>query len=201
MKRISIYGAKGGQGVTTLAAAVAVAGMRYGVGLDRVGIDGHSWDDLGAVFALGNTPMAGNTLKVEGEREIVLDPAFADLVVQDCGPIEGECRPTGYSVLVIRNDYYAARRAVRFAKDLGGMVVILEKDRALGEREVRDCVGLPVLALMELDPALARANDAGVLTTRLPDSLALVAVNILKAAGVEILDPRSTAATVEDVSA
>ena len=201
MKRICMYGAKGGQGVTTLAAVVAVAAMRYGVGLERVGIDGHSHDDLAAVFGIGKDVTSGETFRTEGEREIVLDPSFADLVVQDCGPLEYSARPTGFGVLVARNDYYAARRGVKYAKNLGGMVLILEPERALGVREMTDCIGLPVISLLELDPAVARANDAGALTGRLPDSIALVGCAILKAAGVALVDPRSTAATVEEVTA
>jgi hypothetical protein len=49
--------------------------------------------------------------------------------------------------------------------------LIDEHGRSLGARDVEDVLGLPVLATIEARTATARAVDAGVLATRMPDVL------------------------------
>ena len=47
-----------------------------------------------------------------------------------------------------------------------------EPGRSLGARDVEDVLGVPVLAVVEARTATARAVDAGVLASRMPDTLA-----------------------------
>jgi hypothetical protein len=78
------------------------------------------------------------------------------------------------SLVVLRGCYLALRRAVH-APALActsGAVLLEEPGRTLSARDVSDVFDLPVLARVPVKPIVARAVDAGVLATRLPDSLA-----------------------------
>ena len=51
------------------------------------------------------------------------------------------------------------------------MILVSEPGRALGAGDVEDVLGVPVRAEVAVEPSVARAVDAGLLTTRLPRSL------------------------------
>lgn len=51
------------------------------------------------------------------------------------------------------------------------MVLLAEPGRALGPADLEECLGVPVTAEVAVDPAVARAVDAGLLATRLPRRL------------------------------
>jgi hypothetical protein len=53
-----------------------------------------------------------------------------------------------------------------------GVVLLAEPGRALTRADVAEVVGVPVVAEVALDPAVARAVDAGLLPVRLPRGLA-----------------------------
>lgn len=73
---------------------------------------------------------------------------------------------TGRSVLVTTACYLALRRSVRCELRPDGVVLVDEPGRSLGAADVADVVGVPVLASLVHDPALARAVDAGLLVRR-----------------------------------
>ena len=81
-------------------------------------------------------------------------------------------RATGSSLFVTRACYLALRRALRVGVDADGVVLLAEPGRALGRRDVADLLGLPVVGVVEADPAVARAVDAGTLGRRVPPTLA-----------------------------
>ncbi len=72
------------------------------------------------------------------------------------------------SLLVVRACYLTLRRAVRCTGLATGAVVVSEPARALSTDDVERAVGVPVLADIAWDPSIARAVDAGLLSTRLP---------------------------------
>jgi len=76
------------------------------------------------------------------------------------------------SLLVIRPCYLALRRAMQGPMRPSGVVVIHEPGRSLSTDDVRQVIPAPVVAEIVLDPAVARAVDAGMLAGRLPRSLA-----------------------------
>ncbi len=76
------------------------------------------------------------------------------------------------SLLVTRACYLALRRAVAIGRRPDGVVLVAEPGRSLGRAEVECSIGAPVVATVSIDPAIARAVDAGLLTTRLPRVLA-----------------------------
>jgi hypothetical protein len=114
-----------------------------------------------------------------GTRADVLAGALAAdgrSVVVDCGTAPAGAALTlaasaTVSLLVIRPCYLALRRAIAAPLRPSGVVVVREPGRSLGERDVESVLGVPVRATIDLDPAVARAVDAGLLATRLPRGL------------------------------
>ena len=88
-------------------------------------------------------------------------------------------------VIVVRGCYLALRRAVHIdlTARATGAVFVDEAGRSLGVRDVTNVLGVPVLATVSLRASTARAVDAGVLPTRLPDSLARPARELLARIG------------------
>jgi MinD superfamily P-loop ATPase len=72
------------------------------------------------------------------------------------------------ALLVTRPCYLALRRAVRCSSRPTGVVVVTEPGRALTIRDIEHALGAPVTATVSIDPLVARAVDAGLLSTRLP---------------------------------
>ena len=84
------------------------------------------------------------------------------------GTLEHLARIAARSYLVIRPCYLAVRRAVAVTPRPTGLIVLSEPGRALRRSDIESALGLPVAAELTIDPAVARAVDAGLLTTRLP---------------------------------
>jgi hypothetical protein len=94
-------------------------------------------------------------------------------VVVDGGnspPRELRVRAT-QDLLVVRNCYLALRRASRLERQPTGVVLVSEPGRALRRTDVEHVLGAPVVAEVDWDPAVARAVDAGLLSTRIPKPL------------------------------
>jgi hypothetical protein len=177
---IVCVGAKGGQGTTTIAAAIAVrsATRRPTLLIDTAG------DTLAAV-GHPDTP-AHDTLDAAVSHSVVilhqldvavttgpLDPATVARLASDgwqvvidagTGPVELDA----LRLLVVRNCYLALRRAVTLTADR--VVLVTEPHRALGRADVAAVLGFPVTEV-PWDPAVARVVDAGLLATRLPRTL------------------------------
>jgi hypothetical protein len=95
-------------------------------------------------------------------------------VVVDCGRADSRAalavasRAT-VSLLVIRPCYLALRRALDMPLRPSAIVLIDEPiDRSLDRADVEDVLGVPVRARLQLDRAVARAVDSGLLAHRLP---------------------------------
>jgi hypothetical protein len=71
-------------------------------------------------------------------------------------------------LLVTRACYLGLRRAASASPRPDGIVLVAEPGRSLQPRDVEHCIGAPVLATLDVDPAVARAVDAGLLLSRLP---------------------------------
>lgn len=78
-----------------------------------------------------------------------------------------------HSLLVTRPCFIALRRAQQLDIRPTGIVLVDEPGRALTSTDIEHALGVPVMAEVRLDPAVARAVDAGLLATRLPRSLIL----------------------------
>jgi MinD-like ATPase involved in chromosome partitioning or flagellar assembly len=141
-------------------------------------------DDV-AVDALGRLEVDGGVgLAVLARGVGALDAGRADVlasvlgaeprpVVVDCGTApEGLAAAVAAgataSLLVTRPCFLALRRAVAAPLRPSGVVLVREDGRALGRRDVEEVLGAPVRAELHVDPAVARAVDAGLLSARLP---------------------------------
>ncbi|HEX4867439.1 MAG TPA: hypothetical protein VFV32_07400 [Acidimicrobiales bacterium] len=103
--------------------------------------------------------------------------ADARPVVVDCGPATDGVALTlaagaTRSILVTRPCFLALRRALACPLRPSEVVLLSEPGRSLGRADVEDCLGVPVVAEVAVDPAVARAVDAGLLAARLPRRLA-----------------------------
>jgi len=94
------------------------------------------------------------------------------------------------SIAVVRGCYLALRRGVHspLLARTTGVVLVEEPSRSLGAHEVADVLDRPVLARVPVRPAIARAVDAGVLASRLPDALARPVARLLT--GLDLLADR-----------
>ena len=169
VRRIVVAGAKGGQGTTTVAAAIAVfaAGHRS----TRL-----MTSDPGAAAAvLGVTVPAGRALlgtPVIERLELATDPVDDDaFTVVDAGRIEqfpaSEVRVV--TVAVVRGPCYLALRSLvgSGGPQPDGIVLVREPGRSLTATDVEDVTGVPVFVTVDVSPIVARTIDAGLFVARL----------------------------------
>jgi MinD-like ATPase involved in chromosome partitioning or flagellar assembly len=97
-------------------------------------------------------------------------PVVADCGSGPSGPGLALAAAASVSLLVLRPCYLALRRALVAPVRASGVVLVQEPGRALGRTDVEDVLGIPVRAVVDLDPAIARAVDAGLFPARLPRS-------------------------------
>jgi MinD-like ATPase involved in chromosome partitioning or flagellar assembly len=76
------------------------------------------------------------------------------------------------SLLVTRACFVALRRAMAAPIRPTHVVLVSEPGRSLTRHDVEECLGCAVVAEVDVDPAVARAVDAGLLAARLPRGLA-----------------------------
>lgn len=74
-------------------------------------------------------------------------------------------------LLVTRACYLALRRALAVGHRPRGVVLVAEPGRSLTAADVASTIGADVRATVDVDPAVARAVDAGTLVRRLPRTL------------------------------
>jgi hypothetical protein len=205
------WAAKGGSGVTVVAALLALARARADGEVLLVDLAG----DLPAVLALGPLvgpglgewvaaptappdalgrlevpvvdgvtllPRGRGTLAVRERTDLLASLLVADgrTVVVDAGvlaPAAGEddsppAQPlvarADHSLLVIRPCYLAVQRAARLTLRPTAAIVVDEDGRALDAHDIANVLGVPVVATLPVEPAIARAVDAGLLVTRPP---------------------------------
>lgn len=75
------------------------------------------------------------------------------------------------SLLVTRPCYLAVRRAEALTVNPTGVVLVREQGRTLDRFVVAQTIGAPVVAVIDHDPAVARAVDGGVMVRRPPRPL------------------------------
>lgn len=121
---------------------------------------------------------------VRGHGDLVGEPGvllqalveLAQVAIVDCGvlasPIAAGVAAGATQRLIVTRPCYLALRSMRaMSVAPTGVVLVDERDRALGRTDVEAVVGAPVVAQVAVDPAIARAIDAGMTTARLPRSL------------------------------
>jgi hypothetical protein len=130
----------------------------------------------------------GRGLLVGGERAAVLAGVLAAggrPAIVDCGvlpPLDTTIDGAGaghvfaaratHSWLVIRPCYLALRRCVALPLRPSGVIVLRERARSFGARDIEEAIGAPVIAEVPVDAAVARAVDAGLLARSVPRGMA-----------------------------
>ena len=123
---------------------------------------------------------------------------LADLVLVDAGvpaPAPGAprlaygadlsrqaVRAAATNIVVVRACYLALRRFGRLDLAADAIVFLREPRRALVAADLETTVGAPVVGTVEIDPAVARATDSGLLTSRLPRRLERQLVDVVPTA-------------------
>ena len=76
------------------------------------------------------------------------------------------------SLLVIRPCFLAVQRAIAAPIRPSGIVLVHEPGRSLGRADIESVLQAPIRAEVDVDPAVARSIDAGLLSSRVPRALA-----------------------------
>jgi hypothetical protein len=170
---------KPGTGVTVTAALAAITASttRHVTIVDLAG------DQLSAlgVTAVGHrqievtdriTVIDATTDPHDEQHRAITDASQRDdLVIVDAGAADHpvhDLLPDARRVWVIRACYLTLRRAVATIHRPDEIVLIREPGRALTDRDIEHTLGSTVTAVIDVDPAIARAVDAGLLTARAP---------------------------------
>jgi len=129
-------------------------------GLDLLWSDG-SWPDADPTPLVTQLGLDRRSVVIDAGRVSRSDHAGANALVAAAAT----------SLLVLRPCYLALRRAVACNLTPTGIVLVAEPGRALGRVDVERVLDVPVVAQIEVEPAIARTVDAGLLASRLPRSL------------------------------
>ena len=141
-----------------------------------------------SLLPLGHTPLTAR--RAEDLAEYLEQRSKESPVVVDLGAPSGDEGTEAFrqaimdradeSVLVTRKCYLALRRSVNMPNHPTKMVVLSEEGRALTTSDCERAVGAKAVTI-QVDPDIARAVDAGMLRTRVPN-------DAVKAAG-QIVNP------------
>lgn len=140
-------------------------------------------------------PRATNGADVERQAERLRDCGVARHLVVDAGVV-GHPRTMGgalqsaadTSLLVLRPCYLAISRVSALGLKADGFVLIEEQGRVFDARDIEDVTGIPEMATLRWDPAVARLVDAGRTKSRLPRSMRPLVKLATKLAEPRLLD-------------
>lgn len=162
---ITVAGARGGHGASTVAAVVAlILAAQQPVTLIADEVD-HAAALLGVPTPDGPTRIGPGQLVLASGPQT---PAGAVVVDHACpGPRRAPEGRHGTLLTVLRGPCYLGLRSLIAAGcPADGIVLLGEPGRALTERDVADATGIPVVATVAVTPAAARTIDAGLLLAR-----------------------------------
>lgn len=170
----NFYAAKGGAGCSTVAATYA---LTRDPATRVLLVDNSPQGDLAALLGLP-TGHEGEPCNVRGNVmtvRVVNNHAMFDLpdlmAAADHVVIDNETRPVTHGshrrILVTRPCYLHLRAAAGMTRP-AGIVIVREPGRALTDNDVSHALNAPILAAVDIDPAVARAIDAGLLASRIP---------------------------------
>ena len=197
----AVYATKGGQGVTTTAAALGILAAHAGHRTLLVDT-GH---DLPAALGLpDNTDQPGLAEYVEPASRTTLDTITTpvaenlDIITRGTAPIVFSTHTYGLLVgglgqydhviidttdnayawtlhvdhrVLVTRPCYLALRRSTITPRPTHVVLINETGRALDAKDIGAVTGIPVTATIPYETDIARTIDAGLLTTRLPRTL------------------------------
>lgn len=156
--------------VLDLAIDVTPSARLVASGPERIDPSSTRWSELGehlAASALHVVIDAGCGLPPEGLTASARRPRRQR---DDVRVVGRRLVPSTRSLLVTRACYLSLVRAARLPRP-DGIVLVEEPGRALTAADVATSIGAPVVARVPLDPAVARAVDAGLLAASLPKGM------------------------------
>jgi hypothetical protein len=160
---VTFVGAKGGVGTSTVAALHAIQLARLGHTVRLSANDGI--DDIAAIVGVP-CPAPNDTTKVLPGLTLA-EQRCTDIDTINVVDADSDCFTDhdGSVYLVLRNDYLSLRRALNAPRPTTGLILVTEAQRPLTRRNVEDVLPQPIVVELRLDPGIARAVDAGLLTT------------------------------------
>jgi hypothetical protein len=168
VQRITVVGARGGQGASTVAAAVAL----FAAGHRPTRLVSHDLHGAAGLLGLA-APLPGDAspLRVAERLELGVDAVEGAFTVHDGGrmwPL-ADAGEEGLQVRVLRGPCYLAVRTLVATPGPrpDGIVLLREPGRSLTARDVTDVTGVPVIAEVDVTAGAARTIDAGLLPVRL----------------------------------
>jgi hypothetical protein len=169
IRRITVTGARGGQGTSTVAAVIAA----FAAGHRPARLAATEPDAVAALLGL-SAPASRDPRPIPVTDMLQLGDGPIDddiLTVVDAGRVDQLPAPTdnGISLVVVRGPCYLALRSL---PSIGGprpdgIVLVREAGRSLTARDVADIAGVAVIAQVDVTSTVARAIDAGLLISRL----------------------------------
>ncbi len=155
---VHVVGAKGGVGTSTVAALIALEEQLTGATVKLTAANGDQ-GDLRAIMGLASGYDA-EPITLVG----TLGPERRVVTVIDHGTsTDGRHLEPGPVYLVMRGPcYLGLRRAMALGVRPDGVILLTEPERSLGRRDVEDCLGVKVVAEIEVTAATARYLDAGI---------------------------------------
>ena len=170
----SFFAAKGGQGTTVVAAAVAL--IHAQTGRRTLLIDAADHHDTYAALGMAEPDNPTQVVQVTGNLDLRCGEPDADLdlagdydiVIIDAGQHRLNL---GTTTLVTRACYLALRRALAVSVAPDSAVLVQEPGRALNRSDVAAVLGIENIVVIPADAAVGRIVDAGLLASRLPAAL------------------------------
>ena len=179
-RTISISGARGGHGTSTVAAAVALFGARH----QPTELVAHDPVDMAALLGVAVAEPGGGPIPIAPDLALGLGRGPApNLVVVDAGrALEAPQSPEADEhYVVVRGPCYLALRSLvaTQAYHYDGVILLNEPARSLRASDVAEVLGIPVVAQVTHHPAVARSIDAGLLPSRIDRLPALASLRPL----------------------
>jgi len=177
-RRIVVAGVRGGQGTSTVAAALAIfaaghvptrlAAVEPDVTAALLGLPALAEDERRALVVVGGLELGCGPSDYDNGTFSVVDAGRVDQLPAT--------EDDSLSLVVLRGPCYVALRSLVAAGGPrpGGVVVVREAGRSLTAGDVADITGVPVIAEIDVTPAVARTIAAGALVSRLHRVQALV---------------------------
>jgi len=158
-------------GVTPPTSPTLAERARLGVELSIEAIDELAPEVAPLVYLLVAGDLAGQASEVAHSLEALPISCVADagcLVRPTALAAVPFAEAASVSLLVTRLCYLVLRRGPALPVSPTGVVLAAESGRALGPSAVEAAVGVAVVALVAVDPSIARAVDTGLLAGRAP---------------------------------
>jgi hypothetical protein len=167
IRTITVAGARGGSGASTLAAGIALYTARYAstelVAAER--------DTTAALLGLAGTQDARSPIDVADRLTLAATPTgSAKIAVIDAQRLDQlDTQPDGLLLVALRGPCYLGLRTITTTTVVraDGIVLLAEPGRSLTRRDVSDVCDVPVMAEIAVTANVARTIDAGLLVTRL----------------------------------